>query len=146
MNEQDDFAYCQVEPRRRGRVEDLVDILHFEKMISGAERPKLRLTPQFRARADRVGIRSGNASAFFGVVEVCFRSHAMFDCPARTFFEDLIQIAVRYAEPARLAGPGRNIAKELMHELAQSGFDIFYSKGTAQQANAAIDIEPYAAR
>src|SRR5262245_16132243 len=125
MDQQNDFAFRQIQSCRGGRVEDLVHVLHFEKMISRAERSKLRLTSQLRLWAYRVRIRSDNAATILGVVEVRFGTHSMFDRPARTLFENLVQIGVGYAETARLAGARRNVAKELMHEITQPGFDLF---------------------
>src|SRR2546427_12551297 len=50
------------EPKRRGnlRLEDAFDVLHFEKMVSAAERPELRSPALLGAVGDAVGVAAAH--------------------------------------------------------------------------------------
>jgi len=122
-------------------IENLIDILDLEEMISRPERPKLRFPTLFGAGADGIRIGTGNAASFFRAIEIGFGSHAMFNGPLGTFLKNLVEIVVGNIQPARLAGSRRNVAKELMHQIAKLDLDLLQRQIAVQQANAAIDIK-----
>ena len=126
-------------------MEDLIHILHFQKMIARPEGCKLRFPTLFGARADGMRISPGNAAAFFCMIEIGLGSHVVFKGPLGTLFEDTIEVIVGNIQPAGLADSGWNVAKQLMHQIAKLGPDFLQCQISAQKTNAAIDIKTDAA-
>src|SRR5262245_28071352 len=146
VNQNGDAILLEVVPGGSRLIENFINVLNFEKVVARAERSELAFSAELSAFAHHVGIRPGDAAALFGLVKVCFRAHSMVDCPARSLFENAVQIGVGSFEVTGLTGSGRNVAKQLMHQLTELRPHFVHFQRSAKQTHAAIDVETYAAR
>jgi hypothetical protein len=63
-------------------------------MVAGTERTQLPVPTLLGAFAHSIWISSGDAAAFFGMIEIRFRAHVILNGPPRTFLQNPIEVGL----------------------------------------------------
>jgi len=128
----------------RVAVEDLLDDLHLEEVIAGAQGAHLVLSPFEGALADRVRVGAGQAAPVLHRIQISGGTIAVFYGPAGPLGENLLFFAARQPQ-----GPFRAHARG--HMLEQGGDDLLHLRADLlrvevgrHQATAAVDVVPQA--
>lgn len=136
----------QAEGSRRPFVEDVLDHVELEEVVAGAEGAQLREAPLPRLVADlgRVGLR--HAAVLLRRIQVLLPAVSVLHGPLRAVEEDLVQLLV--SDPREALGPesGRHVPVQLVDELVPPPVEVLYRQVGPDQADPAVDVEPYAAR
>ena len=114
------------QPHRAGGrlVDNLVDDLHFQKMVARAERAALIAAALEGPVAHVIGLGVGQAAAGLGVLEVAGRGPAAGGQVRRPFGQQTAQfLAAEQVRPAR-AHAGGNAAEEGVHQRLQPRLDV----------------------
>ena len=129
-----DLARRQAEGRGGRRVEDLLDDLDLEEVVSRPERPELVLPPLQRPVAHRLRIGARHHPAVLRRLQVGRRAVALPDRPGRPLGEDLPLFLC--GEPKRPPGAdaGGDVLEEGRDELLQPVPDILMPKTGGRSA------------
>ena len=120
MDHYGDPADGQAEDARGVGVVDLVHHLHFDEVVSGAERADLAAAAFVRARADGVRVGALDAAAALGVLEVLGPAEALAHDPGAALGDDAALLGVGEPDRAGGADAGGNVAEHRADELLQA--------------------------
>src|SRR2546425_13049685 len=101
---------------RSVRLENSLDVLHFQEMIPAAEGAELRAAPLFGAFGDLRRIGAAQGALFFAVLRIRGFAIAVFHGPARAAGEHSVDLLQRTAHRTFSAGARGHIAKELIDQ------------------------------
>ncbi|KAF5029783.1 hypothetical protein DSECCO2_645000 [anaerobic digester metagenome] len=127
-------------------VEDLLHLVHLQEMVAGTERTHLGDPALFGFRGDLGGIGVLHAAVLLRTYQVLGPSVALGHRPFRSLLQDAVYLVGGDVHHAFGADPGRDVLEQGVDELLDPGRDIVHREVGGDQPNAAVDIEPYAAR
>src|SRR2546425_9934673 len=101
------------------RLENSLDVLHFQEMISAAERAELRAAALFGAFGNLRGVGAAQGALLFAVFRIRGFAIAVFHGPARAAGEHGVDLLHRTAHRTFSARARGHIAKELIDQFAE---------------------------
>jgi hypothetical protein len=109
-----DLSLGEVHGLGRFLIPDLVDHLHLEEVVAGAQTPQLRGSTFLRPFRDPVGTGVGERAEVLAVLGVLFPSDAFRKRELHSLREDLVDLGPRQLHAALPAdAPGDSIAQRL---------------------------------
>src|SRR5437773_2222968 len=115
--------------------------LHFEVMVSAADRADLVIAPIDSALADFPRVRAGDASVFLSQREVVVPAITVFDAPARTLLDYIAKFLTRQFHEPVAADARRHALKKKIDNLLQTRLHVLEREVGDDEAHAAVDIE-----
>ena len=146
VDQDDHLLFPEPESLRCLRVMDFFNVLHFQEMVAAAQRAELRQAAVPGALRNSGGIGSGERTARLGKLRVARLSAAVFHHPAGALDQNLVQLLLIDLDHAGGAGAAGDVAEDLVDKLSQAGADLGFVKGGTDEPDAAIHVEPHAAR
>ena len=131
-----------VRPQASGgdRVVNVRDALHLDEVVAGADGAQLTgaALPGALGHGGRVG--SGKAAARLRALDVVAGSDPSLDERAWTFAQHAVEVGPLEAQLSGLAHPGRDRARELVHEGLPAPVQLRLGERKREQADAAVDV------
>src|SRR5439155_23780019 len=109
-------------------------------------RANLRQAAFLGSIADGGRVGALDRAAFFRVGQVVGLAVFMLHHPGGAFGEHALEVLVGKPDVAAAAGSGRNVAKELVDQLANLRSDFINAQRTAEQPHSSIDVKADPAR
>jgi hypothetical protein len=141
-----DVALVQAEHCGNLRVEDLGRLLHFEVMVSAAERAHLVALAMLRALRHAAGLGVQHLAVLLDALEVLVSAPAAPDRPLGAAAQHGIGLVLAETNRARAAEASRDAMTERVGERPLHRQDVVARKAGMQAAHAAGDVESHAAR
>ncbi len=92
MNQHDDLIHSKTKRGGGFFIKNLLDVLHFQKMISAAKSSKLRAATLLRAIGNFARVGAIHLSGFFAEFYIRRFAISILNHPCRTSFQNAIQI------------------------------------------------------
>ena len=141
MDADHDLALAQAEGRRRQRIENRVDLLHFEVMIAGAERAHFVALAVLGLIGHRPRIGAGHAAVFLDARQILRPPVAAIHRPARAAGQHGVQLGGVQVQSAALAEPGRDGLEQRLDQRCLDRLQLGAAEPGMQHAHATGDIE-----
>jgi len=119
MNHERDPARMQTESFGDGRVVHLVDRLHLDEMIAGAEGAELAHAALDRLARDGVGIGAGNRTRRFDGLEILAGAVPARDGPRRAVGHHAAELALVEVDRAASTDARRHRRVKRLHQCGQ---------------------------
>jgi hypothetical protein len=141
VDEGGDLALTQAECAGGLRVEDPLNHLHLDEVVAGSHRPELALPARAGALRDRTRVRTRQAAAGLGALEVIGRPDPVpFDEGSCPLPQHPVELRAAHLESPVPTHPGGNRARDLVHQRRPSFAQLRFVERQGQQPHTAVDV------
>jgi len=143
MEHDQDFVLVKSQSLRDRRVEDVLHVLNFQKMVPRTERSHLRQPALFRPVTDRCRVGVVDGAILLASVQVFRPAVTVLDHPGGAVFEQPVELLVREPDIPALAYARGNVTEELVHQLLDLRPNLVERQRTGKQPHATVDIKSH---
>src|SRR5579875_4120436 len=130
----------------RGRVEDLIDALHFEEVIARAESAKLLEPACTGLLAHRIRRGTGDRALRLDARKILRPAEPPRDRPGSPMREHLVQIRLGQPKPPAGANARGHVLEKTVRKRPEVRRDLLVGERRGEQPDPAVDVVSYAAR